>query len=134
MLASLPTVSKRTFVGWPFILTLMGCWLSGRNSGTGNIESRDRKSTRLNSSHANISYAVFCLKKYLAQVQRLAPVNPVWVCLIQFRCVRPCCAPIHQKDMNCLEFSPPPAPALLFLNDWPPSHLNPLPRRKPPPD
>src|SRR5947209_9854192 len=28
-------------------------------AGTG----RDRKSTRLNSSHANISYAVFCLKK-----------------------------------------------------------------------
>src|SRR5438445_6787967 len=29
-----------------------------------NLSSRkDRKSTRLNSSHANISYAVFCLKK-----------------------------------------------------------------------
>src|SRR3712207_8954986 len=27
------------------------------------IEEGDRKSTRLNSSHANISYAVFCLKK-----------------------------------------------------------------------
>src|SRR3712207_9232741 len=27
------------------------------------IENKDRKSTRLNSSHANISYAVFCLKK-----------------------------------------------------------------------
>src|SRR3712207_3909159 len=26
-------------------------------------QSKDRKSTRLNSSHANISYAVFCLKK-----------------------------------------------------------------------
>src|SRR3712207_7066111 len=26
-------------------------------------QDRDRKSTRLNSSHANISYAVFCLKK-----------------------------------------------------------------------
>src|SRR3712207_6862430 len=26
-------------------------------------EQEDRKSTRLNSSHANISYAVFCLKK-----------------------------------------------------------------------
>src|SRR3712207_7636664 len=26
-------------------------------------EHEDRKSTRLNSSHANISYAVFCLKK-----------------------------------------------------------------------
>src|SRR5258707_11711515 len=28
----------------------------------------DRKSTRLNSSHANISYAVFCLKKKIIQV------------------------------------------------------------------
>src|SRR3712207_8429955 len=27
------------------------------------IRGEDRKSTRLNSSHANISYAVFCLKK-----------------------------------------------------------------------
>src|SRR3712207_9487043 len=27
------------------------------------VAKRDRKSTRLNSSHANISYAVFCLKK-----------------------------------------------------------------------
>src|SRR3712207_7142921 len=27
------------------------------------VDDRDRKSTRLNSSHANISYAVFCLKK-----------------------------------------------------------------------
>src|SRR3712207_8168818 len=29
----------------------------------GLLHTRDRKSTRLNSSHANISYAVFCLKK-----------------------------------------------------------------------
>src|SRR3712207_8969482 len=29
----------------------------------GYMNTRDRKSTRLNSSHANISYAVFCLKK-----------------------------------------------------------------------
>src|SRR3712207_7909399 len=27
------------------------------------VREADRKSTRLNSSHANISYAVFCLKK-----------------------------------------------------------------------
>src|SRR3712207_9012162 len=27
------------------------------------VHVQDRKSTRLNSSHANISYAVFCLKK-----------------------------------------------------------------------
>src|SRR3712207_6856360 len=31
---------------------------------------RDRKSTRLNSSHANISYAVFCLKKKKSSAQR----------------------------------------------------------------
>src|SRR3712207_8351690 len=41
----------------------------GRARGPGGVDRRvgralrDRKSTRLNSSHANISYAVFCLKK-----------------------------------------------------------------------
>src|SRR3712207_9409050 len=37
------------------------CRSRGRRRGSG--LRRDRKSTRLNSSHANISYAVFCLKK-----------------------------------------------------------------------
>src|SRR3712207_9551756 len=32
-------------------------------AGGGGGRAGDRKSTRLNSSHANISYAVFCLKK-----------------------------------------------------------------------
>src|SRR5947209_11163756 len=35
-------------------------WMSCEREAS---RSRDRKSTRLNSSHANISYAVFCLKK-----------------------------------------------------------------------
>src|SRR5947209_12482898 len=35
-------------------INLKGVWLCVK---------QDRKSTRLNSSHANISYAVFCLKK-----------------------------------------------------------------------
>src|SRR3712207_8869481 len=34
-----------------------------RRSGGAAARGADRKSTRLNSSHANISYAVFCLKK-----------------------------------------------------------------------
>src|SRR3712207_8401915 len=34
-------------------------------------QAQDRKSTRLNSSHANISYAVFCLKKKKTQLTRL---------------------------------------------------------------
>src|SRR3712207_9009725 len=33
----------------------------------------DRKSTRLNSSHANISYAVFCLKKKKEIERRMEP-------------------------------------------------------------
>ena len=39
MPASLPTVSNSTLAGWLFIFRLMGCGLSGRNTGTGNIES-----------------------------------------------------------------------------------------------
>src|SRR3712207_7789718 len=36
----------------------------GRSPTAGELSAQlDRKSTRLNSSHANISYAVFCLKK-----------------------------------------------------------------------
>src|SRR3712207_7601141 len=37
--------------------------LRAQTDATSLIEAIDRKSTRLNSSHANISYAVFCLKK-----------------------------------------------------------------------
>src|SRR3712207_7501626 len=37
----------------------------------------DRKSTRLNSSHANISYAVFCLKKKKLHVSDLSVVSAV---------------------------------------------------------
>src|SRR3712207_7953454 len=35
----------------------------------------DRKSTRLNSSHANISYAVFCLKKKRSTPSMLLPLT-----------------------------------------------------------
>src|SRR3712207_8429755 len=38
--------------------------VGGRHPAAGGgLGDEDRKSTRLNSSHANISYAVFCLKK-----------------------------------------------------------------------
>src|SRR3712207_7448215 len=37
--------------------------VAAEGSQNGKAVLRDRKSTRLNSSHANISYAVFCLKK-----------------------------------------------------------------------
>src|SRR2546429_9450792 len=37
--------------------------MEARLTATPNVVQRDRKSTRLNSSHGYISYAVFCLKK-----------------------------------------------------------------------
>src|SRR5688572_6176839 len=37
--------------------------MPGDITGTELVEEEDRKSTRLNSSHSQISYAVFCLKK-----------------------------------------------------------------------
>src|SRR3712207_6896908 len=39
------------------------------------ISPQDRKSTRLNSSHANISYAVFCLKKKLRKTSATTPTS-----------------------------------------------------------
>src|SRR3712207_7036678 len=39
------------------------------------VGQRDRKSTRLNSSHANISYAVFCLKKKKCTTLNQSPEN-----------------------------------------------------------
>src|SRR3712207_8034440 len=45
--------------------------------------SEDRKSTRLNSSHANISYAVFCLqKKNTNSILRLSPVCYIQILLV----------------------------------------------------
>src|SRR3712207_8374209 len=40
---------------------------------------QDRKSTRLNSSHANISYAVFCLKKKKKQ-HNSNPLTCIFLC------------------------------------------------------
>src|SRR3712207_8049380 len=42
----------------------------GRDAALEHVDRQDRKSTRLNSSHANISYAVFCLKKKKRNVNR----------------------------------------------------------------
>src|SRR3712207_8151354 len=54
---------------------LMPFQCSLRGTGRHGQSDPDRKSTRLNSSHANISYAVFCLKKKKHYRATLAPVT-----------------------------------------------------------
>src|SRR2546430_4165216 len=45
--------------------------------GLSGIDAKDRKSTRLNSSHSQISYAVFCLKKKNQLCYSSGPCDPV---------------------------------------------------------
>src|SRR2546429_2609174 len=61
----------------------LGAWRKQAIEAAGGITAEDRKSTRLNSSHGYISYAVFCLKKknkysdsFCSATIRLAPVAP----------------------------------------------------------
>src|SRR2546427_8815072 len=41
-------------------------------------EVEDRKSTRLNSSHSQISYAVFCLKKKKTKTLKITTAKSLW--------------------------------------------------------
>src|SRR5256885_10737651 len=46
-----------------------------RTNPDGTLVDEDRKSTRLNSSHLVISYAVFCLKKKKTHTEQILPVS-----------------------------------------------------------
>src|SRR5690349_22847172 len=46
----------------------------------GKLEERDRKSTRLNSSHVEISYAVFCLKKKKTRIKNNLTLHAKAMC------------------------------------------------------
>src|SRR5476651_675825 len=74
--------------------------------------SGDRKSTRLNSSHANISYAVFCSKKNNAVSSRSASSS-----CISLRC----CAPSLMMTWQVVHAQLPPhacsSPMCIFFND-----------------
>src|SRR3712207_6898963 len=61
-----PSLSRASATGSPCVAANPTTKRSGYLSATAlrmSAVGSDRKSTRLNSSHANISYAVFCLKK-----------------------------------------------------------------------
>src|SRR3712207_7745398 len=53
----------RGFVGSDGVSLVLGDNIFYGHGLSESLQRADRKSTRLNSSHANISYAVFCLKK-----------------------------------------------------------------------
>src|SRR5436190_17513739 len=55
--------------------TLKTGWPHGQSSYVSGNDNADRKSTRLNSSHTVISYAVFCLKKKKKKKQKKKEQN-----------------------------------------------------------
>src|SRR3712207_8086823 len=59
-LSSHPLLNSRLVFPTAHLAHSLGSLIGVSNS---TCPKQDRKSTRLNSSHANISYAVFCLKK-----------------------------------------------------------------------
>src|SRR5688572_32468125 len=58
---SFKNAQEYTTIDWEHINPFGGI-TRGRDSTLADVRSVDRKSTRLNSSHSQISYAVFCLK------------------------------------------------------------------------
>src|SRR2546430_7379252 len=87
-----PTTLWQAFgkVGWQndrTDLDLSYTYADTRLFGNGAAPLRDRKSTRLNSSHSQISYAVFCLKKKNSPYRMLKkitakPVNTTFDCVL----------------------------------------------------
>src|SRR5437667_1281226 len=55
------------FRSWPHATSPGGDWQFYHETPNLIVSGQDRKSTRLNSSHITISYAVFCLKKKITR-------------------------------------------------------------------
>src|SRR2546427_6565093 len=74
--------SRMRAMTWPALLSALAVFLIASlvtptvgqdKSGTLRFGVGDRKSTRLNSSHSQISYAVFCLKKKKKNMEAALP-------------------------------------------------------------
>src|SRR5438270_1794073 len=72
-----PRVDERAHVIAPGFLAIEVEADAAAAAGAGRrLLRRDRKSTRLNSSHSQISYAVFCLKKKKKSNRKIHSVTP----------------------------------------------------------
>src|SRR3712207_8605767 len=107
----------------PYGCVLLDVWLPGID-GLETLrrlrEQGDRKSTRLNSSHANISYAVFCLKKIKSikvsrfsssQFYVILPPMPSFKSQVLRAPVRTSFTPMHSMQSSSLHL-----PRLLSLH------------------
>src|ERR1035437_1552051 len=75
----------------------------------------DRKSTRLNSSHANISYAVFCLKKNTYRVGRSRQMG-----------AQKLAKAARRQQVASESVTAGPARFVVFLNDTATAEISPL--------
>src|SRR5689334_23737919 len=91
---------------------LMWEWISQNTRTTPGRSKRtdleDRKSTRLNSSHSSISYAVFCLKKKMeisveAKTDKPDPIVPVFVILAASTTAQPLSTAQSHTSMSTLD-------------------------------
>src|SRR2546426_6610099 len=72
-----PTITSASPAPTRHAPNVSGCSSAARAAASvGNLSGRDRKSTRLNSSHLVISYAVFCLKKKKNIMKKLVTASP----------------------------------------------------------
>src|SRR5690242_21491578 len=84
------TLFRSVDIPYPLVdLEVMSFQASSRNYNAAGLQ-EDRKSTRLNSSHMSISYAVFCLKKkssdqFGVRVGALGPATSLGKCARQRR-------------------------------------------------
>src|SRR5256885_10572547 len=84
-------------------------WAEAREmSGRLQVATADRKSTRLNSSHLVISYAVFCLKK--KKTQKRPSSNAAAIQLLPSRSCR-----VRRDESVCLVMAPGPNTSLFLL-------------------
>src|SRR4051795_4130697 len=96
----------------------------------------DRKSTRLNSSHTLISYAVFCLKKSQKAERAVEGETPLDRGVPDGRtrtaamCSR---APVDAVAERPRQFFPECVAVLFFLKEGAPPDIPPPPPRRPPP-
>src|SRR2546430_2817331 len=78
------------------IPAIMGMWIPASAQRSRKSRKSDRKSTRLNSSHSQISYAVFCLKKkkMLRAISGVVTQTVIILVLTSALCVYPATVPV----------------------------------------